>query len=64
MTLGLPTFVGDSVAAMMEAARASIGAFISFPFFQNLLRISGFTEELRRPKTVLERPHSVTGSSI
>ncbi len=48
MTLGLPTFVGDSVAAMMEAARASIGAFTSFPFFQNLLRISGFTEEAEK----------------
>ncbi len=45
MTLGLPTFVGDDVAALLNAARGNLGLYTTMPFFQHLLRISGFTQE-------------------
>ena len=45
MTLGLPTFVGDDIDAMHGAARANLGFFTALPFFQRLLRASGFSEE-------------------
>ncbi len=45
MTLGLPTFVGDDMAALMAAARANLGLYATLPFFQHLLRVSGFTAE-------------------
>jgi alkanesulfonate monooxygenase SsuD/methylene tetrahydromethanopterin reductase-like flavin-dependent oxidoreductase (luciferase family) len=48
MTLGLPTFVGDDMSQLMDAARASLGAYTALPFFQSLLRISGFKEEARQ----------------
>lgn len=48
MALGLPTFVGDDMAALMTAARANLGLFATFPFFQHLLRVSGFTEEAEK----------------
>ncbi|HTG25029.1 MAG TPA: LLM class flavin-dependent oxidoreductase [Reyranella sp.] len=48
MTLGLPTFIGDSMPALMDAARANLGLYMSLPFFQNLLRISGFVEEAEK----------------
>jgi alkanesulfonate monooxygenase SsuD/methylene tetrahydromethanopterin reductase-like flavin-dependent oxidoreductase (luciferase family) len=48
MTLGMPTFVGDDMSELMDAARASLGAYTSLPFFQSLLRISGFTEEAKK----------------
>jgi alkanesulfonate monooxygenase SsuD/methylene tetrahydromethanopterin reductase-like flavin-dependent oxidoreductase (luciferase family) len=45
MTLGLPTFVGDDIDALRGAARANLGFFTALPFFQRLLRASGFSEE-------------------
>jgi len=45
MTLGLPTFVGDDVKEMREAARANLGLYTTFPFFQRLFRASGFASE-------------------
>ena len=40
MTLGLPTFVGNDVAALRDAARANLGFFTALPFFQRLMRAS------------------------
>jgi hypothetical protein len=45
MTLGLPTYVGDDIASLREAARANLGLFTTLPFFQRLLRASGFAAE-------------------
>ena len=45
VTLGLPTFIGDDVKAMREAARANLGLYTTFPFFQRLFRASGFAPE-------------------
>jgi len=45
VTLGLPTFIGDDLSAMREAARANLGLYTTFPFFQRLFRASGFTME-------------------
>lgn len=45
VTLGLPTFIGDDVNAMREAARANLGLYTTFPFFQRLFRSSGFGPE-------------------
>ena len=45
VTLGLPTFFGDDLGAMREAARANLGLYTTFPFFQRLFRASGFTME-------------------
>jgi alkanesulfonate monooxygenase SsuD/methylene tetrahydromethanopterin reductase-like flavin-dependent oxidoreductase (luciferase family) len=48
MTLGLPTFVGDNIAALRDVARANLGFFTVLPFFQRLMRASGFVEEADR----------------
>jgi len=45
VSLGLPTFIGDDLGAMREAARANLGLYTTFPFFQRLFRASGFTME-------------------
>ena len=45
MTLGLPTFIGKDVDAMRGAARDNLGFFNNLPFFQRLLRASGFIAE-------------------
>jgi 5,10-methylenetetrahydromethanopterin reductase len=45
VTLGLPTFIGDDLKAMHEAARANLGLYTTFPFFQRLFRASGFGPE-------------------
>ena len=45
VTLGLPTFIGDDLGAMREAARANLGLYTTFPFFQRLFRTSGFAME-------------------
>lgn len=45
VTLGLPTFVGDDLNALREAARANLGLYTTFPFFQRLFRASGFAAE-------------------
>jgi hypothetical protein len=43
--LGLPTFVGDDIAVLREVARANLGLFTTLPFFQRLMRTSGFSTE-------------------
>jgi hypothetical protein len=45
MTLGLPTFIGGDLNALRAAARANLGFFTGLPFFQRLLRASGFDAE-------------------
>jgi alkanesulfonate monooxygenase SsuD/methylene tetrahydromethanopterin reductase-like flavin-dependent oxidoreductase (luciferase family) len=45
ISLGLPTFIGDDFDAMRDAARANLGLFPNMPFFQRLLRASGFAAE-------------------
>ena len=45
VTLGLPTFIGEDVKAMREAARANLALYTTFPFFQRLFRASGFGPE-------------------
>jgi alkanesulfonate monooxygenase SsuD/methylene tetrahydromethanopterin reductase-like flavin-dependent oxidoreductase (luciferase family) len=45
LTLGLPTFVGNDLDALRSVARANLGFFTALPFFQRLLRASGFAEE-------------------
>jgi 5,10-methylenetetrahydromethanopterin reductase len=45
VTLGLPAFIGDDLTAMREAARANLGLYTTFPFFQRLFRVSGFAAE-------------------
>ena len=45
ITLGLPTFLGDDLEALYDAARQNLGLFTTFPFFQRLFRASGFAEE-------------------
>jgi alkanesulfonate monooxygenase SsuD/methylene tetrahydromethanopterin reductase-like flavin-dependent oxidoreductase (luciferase family) len=45
ITLGLPTFLGDDLEALHDAARQNLGLFTTFPFFQRLFRASGFAEE-------------------
>jgi len=45
ITLGLPTFIGDDVKAMRDAARQNLVLYTTFPFFQRLFRASGFTTE-------------------
>jgi len=48
ITLGLPTFVGSDMAALREAARANLGLYATLPFFQHLLRVSGFSTEAEK----------------
>ena len=45
VSLGLPTFIGNDLNAMREAARANLGLYTTFPFFQHLFRASGFGPE-------------------
>jgi 5,10-methylenetetrahydromethanopterin reductase len=45
MTLGLPTYLGNDIDALREVARTNLGFFTTLPFFQRLLRASGFMAE-------------------
>lgn len=45
VTLGLPTFIGDDLNAMRDAARQNLVLYTTFPFFQRLFRASGFAAE-------------------
>ena len=42
---GIPTFVGDNIEALREAARTNLTLFTTFPFYQRMFRASGFAEE-------------------
>ena len=48
IALGLPIFIGDDVPQAITVARGNLGLFASLPFFQHLLRVSGFAEEAAR----------------
>jgi 5,10-methylenetetrahydromethanopterin reductase len=48
VALDLPTLLGHDLAALRDAARQNLGLFTTFPFFQRLLRASGFREEAAR----------------
>ena len=48
LTLGLPTYISEDVDALRAAARANLRLFTNLPFFQRLLRASGFVEEADR----------------
>lgn len=48
MTLGLPTFIGDDLPTLIATARANLGLYTTLPFFQHLLRVSGFTAEAEK----------------
>jgi alkanesulfonate monooxygenase SsuD/methylene tetrahydromethanopterin reductase-like flavin-dependent oxidoreductase (luciferase family) len=45
IALGLPIFIGDDVPQALNVARGNLGLFASLPFFQHLLRVSGFERE-------------------
>ena len=45
LTLGLPTYIGNDIDALRSAARANLGFFAGLPFFQRLMRASGFAAE-------------------
>ena len=45
MALGLPTYVGDDIAALRAAARGNLALFTALPFFRRLMRASGFNAE-------------------
>src|SRR5215831_13532899 len=59
VTLGIPTFIGDDLAALRDAARQNLALFTTFPFFQRLFRASGFGEEATRMEQG-EGPASLT----
>src|ERR1051325_7165552 len=48
LALGIPTYVGDNIDALRGAACANLGFFTGLPFFQRLLRASGFVSEADR----------------
>src|SRR5437763_6745496 len=41
----LPTFIGEDIGGLRGVARANLGLFTTMPFFQRLLRSSGFRAE-------------------
>lgn len=45
VTLGLPTFLGDDLPSLRDAARQNLGLYTTLPFFQRLFRASGFEAE-------------------
>jgi hypothetical protein len=48
MTLGLPTFIGEDMDGLRAKARMNLGLFTTLPFFQRLLRASGFVAEAEK----------------
>jgi alkanesulfonate monooxygenase SsuD/methylene tetrahydromethanopterin reductase-like flavin-dependent oxidoreductase (luciferase family) len=42
---GIPTFIGDDIEALRDAARVNLAIFTTFPFYQRMFRASGFAEE-------------------
>ena len=48
ITLGLPTFIGDDLDGLRDAARQNLVLYTTFPFFQRLVRASGFEAEAAR----------------
>jgi probable F420-dependent oxidoreductase len=58
-TLGLPTFVGDDLEALREAARQNLVLYTRLPFFQRLFRDMGFADEA----ALMERGEGMAGLS-
>ena len=50
MTLGLPTFVGNDMTALLAAARANLGLYATLPFFRRLFQVSGFIAEAEKAR--------------
>ena len=59
VTLGLPTFLGDDLDALREAARQNLVLYTGLPFFQRLFRDMGFAEEA----ALMERGEGMAGLS-
>jgi len=59
LTLGLPTFIGDDLAAMRDVARQNLVLYTGLPFFQRLFRVSGFTAEA----DLMEQGHGIASLS-
>ena len=59
VTLGLPTFLGDDLEALREAARQNLVLYTGLPFFQRLFRGMGFAEEA----ALMERGEGMAGLS-
>lgn len=45
LSLGIPTFVGNDLEALRDAARQNLGLYTALPFFQRLFRSMGFEAE-------------------
>jgi alkanesulfonate monooxygenase SsuD/methylene tetrahydromethanopterin reductase-like flavin-dependent oxidoreductase (luciferase family) len=45
LAVGIPTFIGNDIEELRNAARANLALFTTFPFYQRMFRASGFTEE-------------------
>jgi alkanesulfonate monooxygenase SsuD/methylene tetrahydromethanopterin reductase-like flavin-dependent oxidoreductase (luciferase family) len=45
LTLGLPTYIGEDMEALREAARQNLVLYTALPFFQRHFRLMGFEEE-------------------
>jgi len=59
VTLGIPTFVGEDLGALREAARQNLVLYTGLPFFQRLFRVSGFAGEA----ALMERGEGLAGLS-
>ena len=59
ITLGIPTFVGDDLVALREAARQNLVLYTALPFFQRMFREMGFADEA----ALMERGEGMAGLS-
>jgi alkanesulfonate monooxygenase SsuD/methylene tetrahydromethanopterin reductase-like flavin-dependent oxidoreductase (luciferase family) len=59
LTLGIPTFVGDDLAALRALARQNLVLYTALPFFQRLFREMGFADEA----ALMERGEGMAGLS-
>ena len=59
ITLGIPTFVGDDLAALRDAARQNLALYTALPFFQRMFRDMGFPDEA----ALMERGEGMAGLS-
>jgi alkanesulfonate monooxygenase SsuD/methylene tetrahydromethanopterin reductase-like flavin-dependent oxidoreductase (luciferase family) len=59
ITLGLPTFIGDNLDSLRDAARQNLALYTFFPYFQRMWRESGFGIEADQMKKGAGRPPRV-----
>jgi hypothetical protein len=45
LSLGLPVYVGDDMAAVRELARQNLAFYATLPYYQRLLRLQDFAAE-------------------